>query len=82
MKLYIVIESNCENNLISRTWVCFTKEQADTCLRKYYDIACTYNRIAGKEDPTNCLDCDFFFWEMDNGLKLKYHIETSKTFAE
>lgn len=82
MKTYIVTESNKEDNLILRSWVCFTEDQAKECLKRQFDIACTYNRIAGENDPTDCLDNGFFFWKLQNGLELKYHIVESKTFAE
>lgn len=82
MKLYIVTETNNDNNLLLRSWVCFTKEQAKECLKTHYDIACTYNRIAGVDDPTDCLDNDFFFWKIQNGMTVRYNIQESKTFAE
>ena len=82
MKIYIVTESNKEDNLLLRSWVCFTKEQADACLKERYDIACSYNAIAGKDNPTNCLDSGFFFWNLENGMTLKYNIAESKTWAE
>ena len=82
MKLYIVTESNKETNLLLRSWVCFTIDQAKECLKKRFDIACTYNRIAGKDDPTDCLEDGFFFWTLDNGMEMKYNITESETFAE
>lgn len=82
MKLYIVTEINAETNLMLRSWVCFTKDQAQECLKKHYDIACTYNTIAGKDYPTDCLEDGFFFWTLESGMELKYSIEESKTFAE
>lgn len=82
MKIYIVTESNKEDNLILRSWVCFTKEQANECLKKYYDIAGTYNRLAGVEVPTNCLDYGFFSWDLLNGMEIRYDIRESQTFVE
>ena len=82
MKLYIVTETSCESKILLRTWVCFTEEQAKDCLKTRYEIACTYNRIGGVEDPTNCLDHGFFFWKLSDGQEYKYNIEESKTFAE
>ena len=82
MKLYIVTESNLKDNTLLRSWVCFTLEQAKECLKKYYDIACAYNRIGGEEDPTDCLEYGFFHWKMQNGMELRYNISESKTFAE
>lgn len=82
MKLYIVTESNKETNLLLRSWVCFTEDQAKECLKQHYDIACTYNRIAGVDDPTDCLENGFFFWKMQNGMEIRYNISESKTFAE
>lgn len=82
MKLYIVTETNKETNIILRSWVCFTKDQAKECLKKHYDIACTYNRIAGVDDPTDCTNNGFFFWSLTNGMELIYDIRESKTFAE
>lgn len=82
MKIYIVTEINADNNLLLRSWVCFTKEQANECLKNRYDIACGYNRIAGVDAPTNCLDMDFFFWEMQNGMTVRYNIQESNTFSE
>lgn len=82
MKLYIVTETNKETNLLLRSWVCTTEAEANECLKKRYKIACTYNRIAGVDDPTDCLDCGFFFWTLSDGQELKYSIQESKTFAE
>lgn len=82
MKLYIVTESNNENNLVLRTWVCFTEEQAKDCLKKYYDIACTYNFLSGVDAPADCLENGFFFWKMQNGMELRYNISDAKTFAD
>ena len=82
MKLYIVTETNHETNALLRTWVCFTEDQAKDCLKARYDLACSYNRIAGVDDPTNCLEMGFFFWEMQNGMRLRYDINESKTFSE
>lgn len=82
MKLYIVTETNKETNLLLRSWVCFTEKQAEECLKKYYDIACAFNQIAGKENPTDCTEYGFFFWDMGNGMELKYTINETKTFAE
>lgn len=82
MKLYIVTETNKESNLLLRSWVCFTKDQAAECLKKRYEIACTYNRIAGVEDPTDCLEYGFFDWKMQNEMEVRYDITESKTFAE
>ena len=82
MKLYIVTETNKETNLLLRSWVCFTKDQAAECLKKRYEIACTYNRIAGVDDPTDCLEDGFFFWKMQNEMEVRYNITESETFAE
>lgn len=82
MKLYIVTETDKETNLLLRTWVCFTKEEAQECLKKRYEIACAYNRITGVDDPTDCLEDGFFFWKMQNGMEVRYNITESKTFAE
>lgn len=82
MKLYIVTETNRDDNALLRSWVCFTEDQALACLKFHYEVACSYNRIAGVDAPTNCLDCGFFFWQMQNGMNLEYNIRESKTFAE
>lgn len=82
MKLYIVTETNKENNMMLRSWVCFSKEEANECLKAHYELACTYNRIAGVSDPTDCLDYGFFFWSLSDGQELKYKIEETKTFVE
>ncbi len=82
MKLYIVTETNKETNLLLRSWVCFTEEQAKECLKNHYEIACTYNAIGGVEDPADCTDNGFFFWELGNGMELKYAIHQTSTFAE
>lgn len=82
MKLYIVTETNTENNIILQSWVCFSKEEANECLKKRYRIACNYNSIAGVDDPMDCLDCGFFYWKLQNGMEIKYNITESKTFAD
>lgn len=82
MKLYIVTETNKETNLLLRSWVCFTENQAKECLKQHFEIACTYNRIAGVETPTDCTENGFFFWSLTNGMELKYDIQETKTFAE
>lgn len=82
MKLYIVTETNKENNMMLRSWVCFSKEEANECLKVRYELACTYNRIAGVSDPIDCLDYGFFFWSLSDGQELKYNIEETKTFVE
>ena len=82
MKLYIVTETNKENNLLLRSWVCFTKEQANECLKKHYDIAFTCNRIGGVAAPINCLEYGFFFWTLSDGTEMKYEIQETKTYAE
>ncbi len=82
MKIYIVTESNAENNILLRSWVCFTEAQAEDCLDYHYDIACTYNRIAGVDVPTDCREQGFFFWDMQNGMKVKYSIVESLTFEK
>lgn len=82
MKLYIVTESNKQDNTLLRSWVCFTKEQAQECIARQYSIACTYNSIAGVDAPTDCTDHGFFFWNLQNGMELYYKITESKTFAE
>lgn len=82
MKLFIVTEINCQSNLLLRSWVCFTKEEAKECLKKHYDIACTYNRIGGVDDPTDCLEHDFFYWKLQDGQELRYNIEESQTFTK
>lgn len=82
MKLYIVTESNKKDNLVLRSWVCFTEQQAKECLKKYYDIACTYNRLVGVEDPVDCLKYGFFSWSLPNGMEVKYDIKKSRTFDE
>ena len=60
MKLYIVTETNKETNLLLRSWVCFTKDQAAECLKKRYSIIwCSANaRIFSdycKKDNSLCL---------------------------
>lgn len=80
MTTYIVTESNRKDNLLLRTWVCLTEEKAKECLKKRYDIACAYNRIAGVADPTDCLEYDFFFWDLLDGQEYKYAIIKSETF--
>ena len=80
MKLYIVTETNAENNLLLRSWVCFKKAEAEECLRSHYELACSCNRFYGKDDPIDCLDYDYFFWRLNNGMELKYSIEGSKSF--
>lgn len=82
MKLYIVTETYCANNMLLRSWVCFTAKEANECLQKRYNIACAYNRIGGLDDPTNCLDCGFFYWKLQDGQEMRYNIEESKTFAD
>lgn len=82
MKIYIVTESDTKSNFVLRSWVCFTKEQANECLQKQYKIACTYNQIADKDEPTDCTKHDFFFWTLQSGQELKYEICESKTYAE
>lgn len=82
MKLYIVTETNTKDNMTLRTWVCFTKEQANECLKKYYNIACTYNCIAGVDYPTDCLEYGFFYWTLQDGQELRYNITESQTFAD
>lgn len=82
MKLYIVTETNKETNLLLRSWVCFTEDQAKDCLKNHYDIACTYSEIGGREKPTDCTDNGFFFWNLQNGMELKYSIQETQTFAE
>ena len=82
MKIYIVTESNRNDNLLLRSWVCFSREEAMTCLKNRYDIACTYNRIGGLDDPTDTLEYGFFFWNLENGTEMKYCIIESKTYAE
>lgn len=81
MKVYIVSESATANNLVLRTWVCFTEAQAKECLKKQYDIACTFNTIADVERPIDCLEEGFFFWRF-GGMEMRYRIEESKTFAD
>ncbi len=82
MKTYIVTESSKGEHLLLRTWVCSSKPQAEKCLKKRYDIACTYSSIAGVDNPVDCTDCGFFFWDMLNGMSVKYEILESETFAE
>ena len=79
MKLYIVTETSRESNILMRSWVCFTEDQAKECLKKRYEIACTFNSVGGEEKPIDCLEYGFFFWENQN---LKYQIEKTETFAE
>ena len=82
MKLYLVTETNRETNVLLRSWVCFTEDQAKECLKKHYDIACAYNHIAGVDNPIDCMECGFFFWTLSDGQSLSYHIQETKTFAE
>lgn len=82
MKTYIVTETNKESNLLLRSWVCTSKPQAEKCLKKRYGIAFAYCLIAGVDNPIDCTDCGFFFWEMMNGMAVKYEILESETFAE
>lgn len=82
MKLYIVTETNKQDHLLLRSWVCSTKEQANECLKKHYDIACTYNRIGGVADPIDCLELGFFFWTLPDGPETKYEIRETETYAE
>ncbi len=81
MKLYIVTETFCESRILSRSWVCFSKEEANECLRHRYELACTFNQIGGLDAPTDCTEHGFFFWN-DGAIEMKYNIETSQTFAE
>ena len=80
MKTYIVTETNHKDNTLLRTWVCTTKESAEKCLKKRYNIACTYNRLAGVDDPTDCLEHDFFFWTLTNGMEIRYNITKADIF--
>lgn len=80
MKTYIVTEIFTKDNNLSRIWVCTTKESAEKCLKERYDIACSCNRIAGKEVPTDCLEYGFFFWKLDNGITVKYNITDAEIF--
>ena len=82
MKLYIVTETNCESNNLLRTWVCFTEDEAKVCLKKRYEIACSYCHIGGLDVPTDCLDLGFFYWNLQDGQQLRYNIVESNTFAE
>ena len=82
MKLYIVTETNKKDNLLLRSWVCFTKEQANECLKNRYEIACAYNCIGGVAAPTDCLEHGFFFWTLSDGAEMKYEIQETKTYAE
>ena len=82
MKLYIVTETFCESRNLSRTWVCFTEEEAKNCLKHRYELATSFNKIGGKDAPTDTLQYGFFFWEQDNDMTLKYDIVTSQTFSE
>lgn len=81
-KVYIVTETDRKTNVLLRYWVCLTEEQAKKCLKKRYDIACSYNRIAGVDAPTDCMDCGFFFWDLSDGQALEYHIKAARTFEE
>ena len=81
MKLYIVTETFCESRNLSRTWVCNTYDEAMKCLKWRYEIACTFNRMGGLADPTDCTEHGFFFWK-DGDLEMKYDIKESKTFSE
>lgn len=80
MKTYIVTETNHKGNTLLRTWVCTTKESAKKCLKQRYNIACTYNRLAGVDDPTDCLEYDFFFWTLTNGMEIRYNITKADLF--
>ena len=82
MELYIVTECNRGDNLLLRSWVCFTKEQADECLKTRYQIACAFNELKGIKHPVDCLYSGFFFWEMGDGQELRYQIVKTQTFAE
>lgn len=82
MKLYIVTETYCSSNNLSRSWVCFTEDQAKECLKKRFDFACLSNRIGGIPEPIDCTEDGFFFWKMAEDLELRYDIKTSQTFAE
>ena len=81
MKLYIVTETNSESKTLLRTWVCFTKEQAMECLKFHYNVSCKCCSIRGVDNPTDCTDQGFFFYEMEKDFKVKYSIEESETFA-
>lgn len=82
MKLYIVTETDTSTNVLLRTWVCFSMEEARECLKKRYETACAYNRLCGGADPTDCLDMDFFHWRMQNDMEVRYNICESRTFEE
>lgn len=82
MKVFLVTETSKKDNRVLRSWVCFTKEQANECLKKHYDIACNYNRLVGVDDPTNCLEYGFFYWSLPNGMEIKYDIDKTQTFEE
>lgn len=81
-EIYIVTETACESKNILQTWVCLTEEKAKACLKKRYEIACSFCQIGGIENPTDCLEYGFFFWKMDNEMKVKYQIETSQIYDE
>lgn len=82
MKTYIVTESSKEEHRLLRTWVCSSKPQAEKCLKHRYDIACSYSSIAGVDNPIDCTGYGFFFWELMNGMSVKYEILESETFTE
>lgn len=82
MEVYIVTETNAKNNLLLRSWVCLSKKMADECLKERYNIACTYNTIAGVDHPTDCLENGFFFWKLRDGQEMRYNIEKSKMYSK
>ena len=71
MKAYIVTETDIQDNLVLRSWVCLTEAEAVARLQKRYNFACIYNRTDGKREPNNCLDCGFFIW---HEMGVKYNL--------
>ena len=77
-KAYIVTETNYKSNIVLRTWICLTEEDAAKCLKKRYSIASAYNRRGGMKEPTDCLEYGFFFWHEQT---CKYTISEAAMFT-
>ena len=77
MNAYTINEISTESKIVLRTWICLTIESARECLAKRFDIAKTFNMIGGKDDPTNTLKYDFFFWDE---MSLKYEIQKATLY--
>ena len=68
MKAYIVTETDIQDNLVLRSWVCLTVADAITQLRKRYNFARSTNLWAGEPEPVDNIDYGFFYWR-EMGVK-------------